>query len=263
MNTKIVASLGVLVLLTGCTATGSGSGQGAQQAASTQVAASDQQARAKVHTELGSLYLLDGRSAIALEEARIAIAADPNYAPAYNLLGLTHMGLSEQRLAEDSFQQALRLAPGDPEISNNYGWFLCQTGREQQAIGYFMTAAKNPLYATPTKPYTNAGICAFRVKNDKAAQEFLSTALRLSPDNNQARLGLAEIAYRQGRYTEAKQWTADIEKTMEPTADVIWMALRIERKLGNREAEARYAAQLRRRFPGSPEQGLLSQGQYD
>jgi type IV pilus assembly protein PilF len=173
------------------------------------------------------------------------------------------MGLGEQRLAEDSFQQALRLAPGDPEISNNYGWFLCQTGREQQAIGYFMAAAKNPLYTTPTKPYTNAGICAYRVKNDKAAQEFLSTALRLAPENNQARLGLAEVAYRQGRYNEAKQWTSDIEKTMEPTADVIWMALRIERKLGNREAEARYAAQLRRRFPGSPEQGLLSQGQYD
>ena len=157
----------------------------------------------------------------------------------------------------------LRLAPGDPEISNNYGWFLCQTGREQQAIGYFMAAAKNPLYTTPTKPYTNAGICAYRVKNDKAAQEFLSTALRLAPENNQARLGLAEVAYRQGRYNEAKQWTSDIEKTMEPTADVLWMALRIERKLGNREAEARYAAQLRRRFPGSPEQGLLSQGQYD
>ena len=263
MNTKIAASLGLLVLLAGCTATGSGSGQGAQQAASTQPAASEQQQRAKVHTELGSLYLLDGRSAIALEEARIAIAADSNYAPAYNLLALTHMGLNEPRLAEDSFQQALRLAPGDPEITNNYGWFLCQTGREQQSIGYFMAAAKNPLYATPTKPYTNAGICAYRVKNDKAAQEFLSTALRLSPDTNQARLGLAEVAYRQGRYPEARQWTSDIEKTMEPTADVLWMALRIERKLGNREAEARYATQLRRRFPGSPEQGLLSQGQYD
>ena len=263
MNTKIVTSLGAMVLLAGCTATGSGSDQGAQQAASTQTAVSDQQARAKVHTELGSLYLLDGRSAIALEEARIAIAADANYAPAYNLLGLTHMGLNEMKQAEENFQKALRLAPGDPEISNNYGWFLCQTGREQQAIGYFMAAAKNPLYTTPTKPYTNAGICAFRVKNDKAAQEFLSTALRLSPDNNQARLGLAEIAYRQGRYTEARQWTADIEKMMEPTADVIWMVLRIERKLGNREAEARYASQLRRRFPGSPEQELLSQGQYD
>ena len=39
--------------------------------------------------------------------------------------------------------------------------------------------------------------------------------------------------------------------------------LRIERKLGNREAEARYASQLRRRFVGSPEQRLLTQGQYD
>ncbi len=263
MNKKIAASLGLIIVLAGCTATGSGSGQGAQQAASTQTAVSDQQVRAKVHTELGSLYLLDGRSATALEEARIALSVDSNYAPAYNLLGLTHMVLNEPRLAEDSFQKALRLAPGDPEISNNYGWFLCQNGREQASISYFMAAANNPLYTTPTKPYTNAGICAFRVKNDKAAQEFLSTALRLAPDNNQARLGLAEIAYRQGRYSEAKQWTTDIEKTMEPTADVIWMALRIERKLGNREAEVRYATQLRRRFPGSPEQGLLSQGQYD
>jgi type IV pilus assembly protein PilF len=263
MKKTIIASLGFLVLLAGCTATGSGPGEGAQQAASTQPAATDQQQRAKVHTELGSLYLLDGRAAIALEEARIAIAAEPKYAPAYNLLALTHMGLNEMKQAEESFQKALSLAPGDPEISNNYGWFLCQTSREQQAIGYFMSAAKNPLYATPTKPYTNAGICAFRVRNDKQAQEFLMTALRLAPDNNQARLGLAEIAYRQGRYAESRQWTADIEKSMEPTADVLWMALRAERKLGNREAEARYASQLRRRFPGSPEQELLSQGQYD
>lgn len=265
MNKTIIAASVSLVLLAACTATGSGpgSGQVAQQAMSAQTAATDQQARAKVHTELGSLYLLDGRSAIALEEARIALAADSNYAPAYNLLGLTHMGLNEMKQAEDNFRKALSLAPGDPEISNNYGWFLCQTAREQEAIGYFMAAARNPLYTTPTKPYTNAGICAYRAKNDKQAQEFLTAALRLAPDNNQARLGLAEVAYRQGRYAEARQWTADIEKNMEPTADVLWMALRTERKLGNREAEARYASQLRRRVPGSPEQELLSQGQYD
>jgi type IV pilus assembly protein PilF len=263
MNKKIAATLGLLVLLAGCTATGSGSGQGAQQAVSAQPAASDQRQRAKVHTELGSLYLLDGRSAVALEEARIALSVDSNYAPAYNLLGLTHMGLNEPRLAEDNFQQALRLAPGDPEISNNYGWFLCQNGREQASINYFMAAAKNPLYTTPSKPYTNAGICSMRVKNDKAAEEYLTTALRLSPGNTQAMLGLADIAYQQGHFKEARQWTADIERVMEPTSDVVWMIVRIERKLGNREAEARYATQLRRRFPGSVEQRLLAQGKYD
>jgi len=260
---KTLFAIWMTLLLAGCTATGGGSGQGAQQAVSAQPAESEQQQRAKVHTELGSLYMLDGRSAIALEEARIALSADPNYAPAYNLLGLTHMVLNESRLAEENFQKALRLAPGDPEISNNYGWFLCQNGRENDSIGHFMAAAKNPLYTAPTKPYTNAGICSLRLKNDKLAEDYLLTALRLSPTNTQALFWLADIAYRQGRHSDARQWATDIEKMMEPTAEVIWLALRIERKLGNREAEARYASQLRRRFPGSPEQRLLSQGQYD
>ncbi|MCK9389663.1 MAG: type IV pilus biogenesis/stability protein PilW [Sulfuritalea sp.] len=265
MNKRtVVLSLVPLVLwLAGCTATGPGSGEGAQQAVSAQPAENEQRQRAKVHTELGSLYMLDGRSAIALEEARIALAADPDYAPAYNLLGLTHMAMNEPRLAEENFHKAMRLAPGDPEISNNYGWFLCQNGREQQSINYFMAAWKNPLYTTPTKPYTNAGVCSVRVKDDKAAEDYLLTALRLSPTNTQALFWLADIALRQGRHSEARQWTTDIEKMMEPTAEVIWLALRIERKLGNREAEARYASQLRRRFPGSPEQRLLTQGQYD
>jgi len=263
MNKNIAVFLGLMAVLAACTTLGSGSGEGAQQAVSAQPAASDQQQRAKVHTELGSLYLLDGRSAVALEEARIALSVDSSYAPAYNLLGLTHMVLNEPRLAEENFQQALRLAPGDPEISNNYGWFLCQNNLEQASIRYFMAAAKNPLYTTPSKPYTNAGICSMRVKNDKAAEEYLSAALRLSPGNTQAMLGLADIAYQQGRLKEARQWTADIERLIEPTSDVIWLILRIERKLGSREAEARYAVQLRRRFPGSVEQRLLSQGKYD
>ncbi len=262
---KTIAALCVGLLLAGCTATGSGpgSGQGAQQPVSSKPVENEQQQRAKVHTELGSLYMLDGRYAIAMEEARIALAADSNYAPAYNLLGLTHMMLNEPRLAEDNFAMALRLAPGDPEFNNNFGWYLCQNGREKSSIDYFMVAGKNPLYTTPTKPFTNAGICAMRMKDDKAAEEYLATALRLSPTNTQALFWLADIAYRKGRYSEARQWATDIEKMIEPNAEVIWLALRIERKLGNRDTEARYASQLRRRFVGSPEHRLLTQGQYD
>lgn len=260
---KAIDALLIALLLGGCAITGGGSGQGAQQAVSAQPAESEQEKRAKVHTELGSLYMLDGRSAVALEEARIALSADPNYAPAYNLLGLIHMGLNEPRLAEGNFEKALKLAPGDPEINNNFGWFLCQNGREDRAIAYFMAAAKNPLYATPTRPYTNAGICSILLKDLKAAEDYLLTALSLSPTNTQALFWLADIAYRQGRHSEARQWINEIEKLIEPTPEVIWLAVRIERKSGNREAEARYASQLRRRFPGSPEHRLLTQGQYE
>ncbi len=262
---NILAAFLSAALLAACTTTGSGpdSGSGVRQPMSAQAPVNEAQQSAKVHTELGSLYLLDGRIAVAQEEARAALAVDSSYAPAHNLLGLAHMMLNEPRLAEENFNKALSLAPGDPEISNNFGWFLCQNAREQRSIEYFMVAARNPLYTTPTRPYTNAGICSVRLKNDKAAEEYLMQAVRLNPTNTQALFWLADIAYRQGRYMEARQWLLDIEKMQEPTVELVWLALRTERKLGNREAELRYAAQLRRRFPGSNELRQFNQGHFE
>lgn len=258
----------LLVLLAGslvaaCTTTGPTAGEGAQPPVSSQVPANEAQQRAKVHVELGSLYLLDGRSAVALEEARIALAADGGYAPAYNLLGLTHMAMGEPKLAEENFDRALRIAPGDPEINNNFGWFLCQSGREKRSIAYFNAAARNPLYDSPGKPLTNAGICSVKLKDDTVAEEYLLRAVRMNSANTQALYWLADLAFRQGRFPEARTWLSDIEKSMEPTPEISWLALRIERKLGNREAEARHASQLRRRFANSPEARLLIQGQFE
>jgi len=261
MNKFLFTSV-LFVAIAGCTATGSAPGEGAQQAVSAQAPANEAQQRAKVHVELGSLYLIDGRPAVALEEARIALSADSGYAPAYNLLGLTHMMMGEPKLSEENFDRALRIAPGDPEINNNFGWFLCQSGREQRSIAFFDAAARNPLYVSPGKPLTNAGICSVKLNDDKRAEDYLLRALRLSPTNTLALYWLADLAYRQGRYMEARQWSMDIEKNAEPSSELLWLALRIERKLGNREAEARHASQLRRRFANSPEARLLIQGQY-
>ena len=177
MNFKLAALPVLGFLLVACTTTGGGAGEGAKPATLGQPATSEQQQRAKNHIELGSLYYLEGRSAIALEEARLALASDPDYAPAFNLLAMTHMLLNEPRLAEENFQKAMRLAPGDPEISNNYGWFLCQNGREQQSIAHFMAAAKNPLYTAPTTP----GAFSDLMKPCGTAQELHEVNFALSP----------------------------------------------------------------------------------
>ena len=255
------------VAVVGCTTAGGGLGgsgrEGARQPMSQEPPASEARNSAKVHTELGALYLQESRFAIAFEEARIAIASDSSYAPAYNLLALIHMFLGESRLAEENFRRAISAAPGDPEIENNYGWFLCQNSREQESIEYFMRAARNPLYPHPTKPYTNAGLCSVRLKNDVAAERYLTQAMQLDSTNTQAPFAMAEIAYRNKRYAEARQWVSDLEKAIELNAEVTWLALRIERKLGNREGEARYSAQLRRKFANSPEQRKLLQGDFE
>jgi type IV pilus assembly protein PilF len=252
-----------LILLAGCAGRPAAPSHEFEQSASQQSSSSDTRQRAKVHTELGSLYLSDGRLAVALEEARTAIAADADYAPAYNLLGLVHMTLKENQLAEENFERALRLIPNDAEINNNYGWFLCQTGREKRSLAYFQAALKNPLYATPAKPYTNAGLCSLRIKDDAAAEEYLSRALRIDAVNGAANYWLADIFYRHGRLGEARLRLDELHRGGDANAESLWLAVRVDHKLGDRDAEARHSSQLRRKFAGTPEYQKLMQGQYE
>lgn len=223
----------------------------------------DSKVRAKAHTELAVVYLQNARINVALDELKIAISIDKNYFPAHNVMGLVYMELREDSLAQDSFDRALSLAPDDPDVNNNYGWFLCQRGQEEKSIKFFLTALKNPLYATPQKSYLNAGICLQKKNDYKGANEFFQKALKIDPDNPQTLLYLAKLHYKLDNLTEAKSYISKMNKLQEPSAEVLWLALRIERKLDDRISENNLAAELRKKFPGSKEYQALLKGQYE
>lgn len=218
--------------------------------------------KAKVHVELGQAYFQVGRYGVALDEAKAAISYDSRYAPAYQLMGLVHMFLEENQIADANFSYALSLAPGDPEIQNSYGWFLCSTGKEAAGIEMLQAAARNPYYQTPTRAQANVGLCQLRLNNDTAAERAFLRAVELDNGNHQAVFHLAGIAYRRGAYEAAKRYVGAFNQAVEPTAESLWLAIRIERRLGDRAAEASLVQQLRRRFPGSPEYQAFLQGQY-
>ena len=224
---------------------------------------SDPRNRARIHTDLAAAYYGRGNMAIALEELRTATAADSSYPAAHSMLGLVYMELKENQLAETSFERALRLSPNDPDINHNFGSFLCNTAREKESIRYFVQAIRNPLYATPWKSYSTAGVCSLKVGNVKDADEFFQRALKLEPDDTPALIRLGQIRYRQGQTEEARRLVSRYNKLSTPSAESLWLALRIERRLGERVAEQSYANQLRRRFPKSDEYHALQRGQYD
>lgn len=219
--------------------------------------------RARIHTELGTLYYMRGSMNVALEELRTAVAADPSYATAHGALGLVYMELRENEIAEHSFRRALELAPEDPDINHNYGWFLCQIGRAGESAPYFKRALDNPLYATPARTLAAAGTCAMRAGDLAGAEDRLQRALRIDPDMPIALLRTAELRYRQGRYNEARRMLQRYAAVAQPNAESLWLGVRIERRLGVRAEELSYANQLRRRFPDSPEYLKLQRGEYD
>jgi type IV pilus assembly protein PilF len=223
----------------------------------------DARSRAKAHTDLASAYLELGNMGVALEEARIALQADATYAPAYNVLGLVNMDLKDNAAAEANFQRGLQLAPQDPDLNHNYGWFLCQTGREDQSIQWFTNALRNPLYTTPAKSWAAAGRCTSK-RNPTEAATYFDRALRLDPNSLQALLPYAELQYRRGQLNEAKVLVTRFNRLVpDGTPESLWLAVRIERKLGDRFAEANLANQLRRRYAGSPQYQALQRGEYD
>jgi type IV pilus assembly protein PilF len=97
----------------------------------------------------------------------------------------------------------------------------------------------------------------------KDAETYFERALRLEPDEPMALLNLGQIRYNQGNLGEARKLVTRHNKVVNPSAESLWLTVRVERKLGDRLAETAAANQLRRRYPASPEFQALQRGQYD
>ncbi|WP_208296723.1 type IV pilus biogenesis/stability protein PilW [Massilia sp. CCM 8734] len=222
--------------------------------------------RAAIRMQLAIGYYQEGNYGVALDEIKQAIAIDPEMADAYSVRALIYTSMGENILAEENYQRAMRLAPRNPELNNNYGSFLCQTERFAPAIAQFEIALKNPMYQSPVKALVNAGGCSIKQKNYDAAERYLLQALRIEADLLPVQAGLARVYYERRDYVRAGVYINRVKavaKLDSLPADVLWLAIRVERKLGEKESETSLATQLRRRHPGSPEFAAFQRGAFD
>jgi type IV pilus assembly protein PilF len=256
----MLAMSATLAVLAGCASHAPGSGQNGMSASTDQT---DSQRRARIRLQLAVGYYQQHQNEIALNEIRRALEADPSLADAYSMRGLIYMNMGENRLAEEDLLKALKLQPNNPDFSNNYGWLLCQTGRERDAIGYFEAAFKNRNYDSPSKALNNAGVCSLKIKDKSAAQRYFLQAFQHDPSSPATSAHLARLYYDQRDYQRAQFYASRAVKSETAGPDVLWLAIRIERKLGNRSAEASLAGQLRRRYPASPEYAAFERGVFD
>jgi type IV pilus assembly protein PilF len=220
----------------------------------------DARRRAELHTSLAAQYYQRGNFVVALEETRLAEKDDPRYFQAYNVRALVFMELREDAQARTAFERALDLAPNDPDILNNYGWFLCLRGESGRGMDMLRRVQADPLYATPEKALLNAGLCArINGRNDEAEQ-YLRRSLTFRPDLAAALFNLADILYDKGSVKEAENYLNRYMRLGEPTLSGLVLGVKIARARNDRAAEDSMLAQLRRRFPDAPQTRELLQG---
>lgn len=210
---------------------------------------------AETNTALGRQYMDRGQYEVALEKLKRAVAYDKTYAPAHTLLAVLYETIGRRDQAEQEYRQALRYDPDDGEVNNNFGAFLCASGREAEAEQYFLAAVQDPFYGTPAIALSNAGTCALAAGDLDKAESFLRQSLEYDDMLASSLLPMAEVSYRQGAYLKARAFLQRYETVGPMNKESLSLGYRIEQQLGDEEAAVRYRTELLERYPNSTEAG--------
>ena len=245
--TGLAAILGALVASAGCVTSTSGGPQ---------VEASPSDA-AVANVQLGVAYMRKGDLELAHEKLSRAVTQDPNLPSAHTYYAFVLDQLGQTDDASTHYERAIRLAPDDPVIHNLYGAFLCRHERIRQGEKHFAAAARNPRYRTPEAALTNAGVCVLKRPDADAAEAYFRQALDRNPRYPEALWQLAALSFQEGRYLQSRAFLERFGETSEPSAASLWLAVQVERELGDSSAAGRFEQTLIDRFPESVETRLL------
>jgi len=232
--------------------------QGGKNTASAPQAANQM---AELQTQLGIGYLREGKLEIAFNRLNRALQADPNFSTAHNAMGALQERLGNAEAAEQHFAKAVALSPTDSSAQSNYGSFLCRNGRYEEGEQRFLQALKNSLYERPEVAYNNAGLCMQTAGRLEKAETYFRAALERNPRIPAALVGMSQISFDSNRFLPARAYLQRYQELTELDSKALWLGVRIERELGDKQSANRYAAQLRQQYPDSYETRELESSQ--
>ena len=174
--------------------------------------------------------------------------------------GNVHFGIAyyyeqvkEFERAEKSYKKALKIEPKNPDFLNGYGSFQCNKGNYKKADKYFNKAIEQPIYPDIASAYMNAGVCAKLAGLRNKAASYFRRALNRNNKLPIALIEMAEVEFKKERYQRAYSYIQRYEEVSRPSANSLWLGLRVAHFRKDKDALASYAIKLERLFPDSDE----------
>jgi|SRR5690606_10416582 len=208
------------------------------------------------YIQLGIGYLQQGAAERAKGPLSKALEIDPNHAQAHAALALVFQNQMEPALADQHYRKALAARPTDARILNNYGTFLYEQKRYEQAYERYRQASEDSLYGERSRVFENLGLTAQALKREEQAMEHFQRALRLNANRPLALLSMAELSYNRKDYMAARDYHQRFAGLAEPNARSLLLGTRLARVFGNPGQAASQGLQLKRLYPASREYQL-------
>ena len=213
----------------------------------------ENRSRAQLQTQLGIGYLRQGQTEVAFQRLRVAVEADPSYAPGHNALGLLYERLQQTDKAGAHYGRATELDPNFAPAHNNYGGWLCRHQRYPEAEEHFAKAADNPLYGVPELAYFNAGVCMQKKGDPVRAAELYRKSLQKNSKFPQALYAMSELSLAAEKHLSARAYLQRYLDEKPHTPRTLWLGVQIERVLRDKNALSSYSVLLRSKHPNAPE----------
>ena len=191
-------------------------------------------AGARDRVAIAAEYLQSGENDRAMQHLKKAISMDPKSAEAHSLMAILLEREGDPRGADKHYRRAIALKPGFSQAHNNYGVFLFKRGEFRDAATNFDKASADLGY--PLRAFLRA--------------------LRIDAGLPQVNLEMADIAFEKKNLVAARGYYQRFLKLTEKqpqSARSLWLGIRIERRLGDRNALASYELALKRLYPDSAE----------
>ena len=206
---------------------------------------------ANYNVQLGLAYLKQGNNQRAKRKLLIALQQAPKSSLVNDSMAFYLQSTGEFKAAEEYYLRAVHLGRTKGASRNNYGAFLCRQHRSKEAEKYFLLAARDPGYVNSPGAYENAGLCALQMKSTAKAKQYFLKAVAQDPRRDTSMYELSKIYFKERNYIRAQDYITVYQKNTAPNPQVMLLAYRIAKRLGQKANVEKYALQLKTQFPQS------------
>lgn len=228
----------------------------------------DPQKAVESRTKLAAQHIRNGDLDAAKKVLDQALKTDSRSVETHIMMGVllqTEGSPKNLDLAEHHYKRAIALDPKNARARNNYGGYLYQRERYNEAIEQLSIAGSTLGYEQRGAALQNIGRTYLKLNDKVNAERYLTQALQVDRGLYLAMIELAEIYYLSERSKEARQAYEMFVRTVgqnNQDAAALWTGLRVARANEDRIGMQVLANQLRALYPNSAEYKRYLQLQY-
>jgi type IV pilus assembly protein PilF len=138
-------------------------------------------------------------------------------------------------------------------LLNNYGSFLFEQQRYQEALERYTQAAQDTLYPERSRVFENLGLTSLQLKQPEQAKAYFERSLRLDSRQPRALMEMAQLSYDNKQYVPGRGYYESYLALAPHSARSLLLGVRLAKVFEERDTAASLGLQLKRLYPGTPE----------